>query len=277
MKTDTIFYLIFQQYPEIFFELLDRPVGEASSYQFTSVEVKQLAFRIDGLFLPTTGELSLPFYLVEVQFQSDEELYYRIFAELFLYLHQYRPPHPWRVALIYPTRNVEPQDRSPFDCLLSSSRVTRIYLDEIQGEPTLGVGVVKLIIESEAIAPEAAKQLVAQTEREVADPNRQRELIELIETIIVYKLPQKSREEIAAMLGLGDLKETRFYQDAFADGEQVGEQRGIEQGLQQGLQQANRQAVRGMLQVGLSLETIAQALNLPLELVRQWAEENREN
>ncbi|MBK4728964.1 Rpn family recombination-promoting nuclease/putative transposase [Oxynema sp. CENA135] len=75
------------------------------------------------------------------------------------------------------------------------------------------------------------------------------------------------------MLGLGDLKETRFYQDAFADGEQVGEQRGIEQGLQQ----ANRQAVRGMMQVGLSLETIAQALNLPLEVVRQWAEDNNED
>ena len=39
-----------------------------------------------------------------------------------------------------------------------------------------------------------------------------RDIIDLIETIVVYKLPQASREEIARMLGLTDLKQTRFYQ-----------------------------------------------------------------
>ncbi len=33
--------------------------------------------------------------------------------------------------------------------------------------------------------------------------------------IIIYKLPQRSREEIEAMLELQDLKQTRFYQEAF--------------------------------------------------------------
>ncbi|MFM7907462.1 MAG: DUF2887 domain-containing protein, partial [Microcystis sp.] len=39
----------------------------------------------------------------------------------------------------------------------------------------------------------------------------QRQLINLIESIIIYKLPQKSREEIEAMFGLSDLKQTRVY------------------------------------------------------------------
>jgi len=35
--------------------------------------------------------------------------------------------------------------------------------------------------------------------------------------------PQKSREEIEAMLGLSDLKQTKVYQEALAEGEHRGE------------------------------------------------------
>jgi len=97
MKTDTIFYSLFQEFPRFFFELIDRPPDEAAAYEFTSREIKQLAFRIDGLFLPKTEEPEKPFYLAEVQFQPDADLYYRIFGELFLYLRQYKPLNAWRV------------------------------------------------------------------------------------------------------------------------------------------------------------------------------------
>ncbi|BAI89921.1 DUF2887 domain-containing protein [Arthrospira platensis FACHB-971] len=51
----TSIFNIFQQYPRSFFELPNRPPEESDRYQFTSVEVKQLAFRLDGVFLPTTS------------------------------------------------------------------------------------------------------------------------------------------------------------------------------------------------------------------------------
>ncbi|GET44224.1 hypothetical protein MiSe_90500 [Microseira wollei NIES-4236] len=60
-----------------FFELINQSPDEAVAYEFTSREVKQLAFRLDGLFLPTTNEPEKPLYLVEVQFQPDPDLYYR--------------------------------------------------------------------------------------------------------------------------------------------------------------------------------------------------------
>jgi predicted transposase YdaD len=44
--------------------------------------------------------------------------------------------------------------------------------------------------------------------QQLSDPTVQRDLINLIETIIVYKLPQKSREEIAAMLNLSEIVRT---------------------------------------------------------------------
>jgi len=51
------------------------------------------------------------------------------------------------------------------------------------------------------------------------------QILEIIETILVYKFPKLSCEEIQKMLGYNDisLKETRFYQDVYAEGRQEGE------------------------------------------------------
>lgn len=70
MKTDTIFYQIFQNFPGIFFELIGEPAATGDVYEFISVEVKQTAFRIDGLFLPEPGLTQQPIYFLEVQFQK---------------------------------------------------------------------------------------------------------------------------------------------------------------------------------------------------------------
>ncbi len=67
------------EFPSIFFELIQVPELNPDDYEFTSREVKQLAFRMDGLFLPKTSAGNKPFYLVEVQFQPDDDLYRRIF------------------------------------------------------------------------------------------------------------------------------------------------------------------------------------------------------
>ncbi|MCA2937876.1 MAG: DUF2887 domain-containing protein, partial [Microcystis sp. M113S1] len=98
MKTDSLFYQIFLRFPDSFFDLIGQPQQQAANYQFTSQEVKQLSFRLDGLFMPLREDIQQPLYLVEVQFQPDDTLYYRLFAELFLFLRQYQPPHPWQIV-----------------------------------------------------------------------------------------------------------------------------------------------------------------------------------
>jgi predicted transposase/invertase (TIGR01784 family) len=172
---------------------------------------------------------------------------------LFLYLKQYRLPHPWQVVVIYPTRSVEREETLQFGEIINLNRVRRIYLDELgEEEPTsLGVGVVKLIIEKADTAEEKAKVLVAEARRQLTNAEIQRHLIDLIETIMVYKLPQKSREEISAMFGLSDLKQTRVYQE---------------------IQLEN---IHRMLQFGLSLEDIAQLLDLSLEVVQQATQQSQ--
>ena len=138
-------------------------------------------------------------------------------------------------------------------------------MDELgeAAELSLGVGVVKLVIEGEETAPELARRLIEQARQQLSDEATRRDLINLIETIIVYKLPQKSREEIEAMLGLSELKQTKVYQEAFAEGEQIGEHRGE--------LKAKLSAIPRMIEFGLSLDQIAQLQDLPLEVVQQAA------
>jgi predicted transposase YdaD len=65
VKTDTLFYQLFQSFPSIFFELIGQPTTDTSTYQFTAPEVKQRAFRFDGLFLPVAESPELPIYIAE--------------------------------------------------------------------------------------------------------------------------------------------------------------------------------------------------------------------
>lgn len=149
-----------------------------------------------------------------------------------------------------------------FGEILALNRVRRIYLDELgeAAQSSLGVGVVKLVIEPEKTAGELARRLIEQARQQLIDEATKHDLIDLIETIIVYKLPQKSREEIEAMLGLSELKQSKVYQEAKQEGEQRGEQK------------AKLDAILRMLQLGLSLEVIAQSLDLLPEVVQQAAQ-----
>jgi transposase len=135
-------------------------------------------------------------------------------------------------------------------------------------EQSLAVKLVKLIIEPEETAGEQAQELITQARAQLTDTTVQQNLINLIETIIVYKLPQKSREEIAAMLNLSELKQTRFYQEV----KQEGIEEGREEGREEGEQKAKLEAIPRLLVLGLSVEQIARALDISIEVVQQIAD-----
>ena len=99
-------------------------------------------------------------------------------------------------------------------------------------------------------------QLVQQAQQELTDEALRREAIRLIETILVYKFPQLSCQEIEAMFGLSDLKQTRVYQEAKEEGRQEGK----------------LETVPRLLILGLSVEQIAVVLDLDVDTVRQVAQ-----
>jgi predicted transposase/invertase (TIGR01784 family) len=100
MKTDTLFYEIFQTQPELLLELLGQDPAAIVNYDFRSVEIKQTAFRIDGLLIPKQDAPNAPVYFSEVQFQKDPQLYHRFFAEIYTYLKQYPETPDWQGVLI---------------------------------------------------------------------------------------------------------------------------------------------------------------------------------
>lgn len=144
--------------------------------------------------------------------------------------------------VIYPSHKIEREQNHHFGNILASNQVQRIYLDELEEtvSGSLGVGVVKLVIEPETQAINLAKSLISQAKEQIVEANIQQDLINLIETIIVYKLPQKTRKEIEAMLGLSELKKTKVYQEAFAEGKDEGKA------------EANLKAVSNMIRLGLT-------------------------
>jgi predicted transposase YdaD len=106
-------------------------------------------------------------------------------------------------------------------------------LNELESESPY-IGLVKLIITPEDRVITPARELVLKHGQVCG-------LLEFVETILAYKLKNLTREEIAAMFTLGDLKQTRVYQDAYREALQVGETRGRQEGeLRTILRQLNR-------------------------------------
>ncbi len=215
MRRDSIFYKLFKQFPSLLFELVDEPPAEADSYQFESVEVKETAFRIDGVFLPPANAVSPVVFFAEVQFQKDENLYFRFFSELSLFLHRHSIRYDdWYGVIIFGSRSLEPSNLKIHRSLLAGDQVRRVYLDElgdVQQQP-LGLGLMLLTIKEDTEAIEAAKFLLAEARKQ-----SEAAIIDLITTIIVYKFKKFSRKEIITMLGL-DLEEPRAIQEAKEEG-----------------------------------------------------------
>lgn len=220
---------------------------------------------IDGVFLPAGGDEN-PIYFVEVQFQSDPEFYSRFLTEIFLYLRQNKPQNDWCAVVLYPSRSVDTGDIRHYREFFTSQRVRRVYLNELgeASEQSIGIGTLSLVILPEARAIEQARILIERVRQEIADEFVKEEYLELIETIIFYKLPNMSREEIAAMFGISELKQTRVYQEALEEGRQ--------EGKREGQLEAKLEAVPRFLALGLTVEQVAEALSLEVEQVRQAAQ-----
>ena len=274
MKTDSIFYRLFQEIPSIFFELIGNSPQLAELYQFSSVEVKQTAFRIDGVFLPNQNTDN-PIYFLEVQFQLDKDLYHRVFSEIFLYIRQNNPKNHWNAVVIYPTRNIDTKDIQHYQEFFTSQRVRVIYLDELEDIASLPIGVatIKLIIAKKDSSIIQARELITRTKQEIESEVQQQQVLQIIETILIYKFPRMNREEIEAMFGLSELKQTRFYQEA----KEEGKEEGIEVGIEVGERKAKLDAVPGLIALGLTREQIAQVLNLSLAEISQISQQQNIN
>lgn len=219
MRRDSIFYKLFQQSPTLLFELLTNPPVNAVAYRFDSVAVKEPKFEIDGVFLPPENEGAGVVYFCEVQFQKDERLYERVFAESSLYFYRNRDRFiDWEAVIIYPSRSIEQSDIRPHRNQLAGDQVHRIYLDELGDIRQLPLWVALMVLTTleEEEAPQEARYLLERSCVEQPE-TASRAIMELVTTIMVYKFEQLNRREVEQMLGI-TLKETRVYREIKEEG-----------------------------------------------------------
>jgi predicted transposase/invertase (TIGR01784 family) len=215
MKRDTIFYELFQEFPNIFFELIGEANTDPQIYDFKSQEIKQRGFRLDGIFIPPNRNRNQPTYFVEAQCYKDQKFYKRFLTSIILYFNQYPPYNPdWYAIVVFDTR----KNDVPFPEYLNALRQAHLkcfYLNEMGEDAyeSLSLGILKLIVEGKRKAKLAAKQLVNKARQEFNNKAAQEKFLELIESIVINKYPSLSREEVQEMLTLNLIRGTRYYQE----------------------------------------------------------------
>jgi predicted transposase YdaD len=85
------------------------------------------------------------------------------------------------------------------------------------------MGLIELIVSKENQSQELVKNLMTRTKTEVSNDSERQGIIELLESVLMSKFSQLSRQEIEAMFLVSDIKQTRVYQEAKQEGEQEGE------------------------------------------------------
>jgi predicted transposase/invertase (TIGR01784 family) len=221
VRTDALFYCLFQEMPACYFEAIGADAKMAEEYTFTSEELKQAGLRLDGVFLPKTK--GKPVHFVEVYFYPKPNVYSNLFAKVFLWLDIKNPAQDWHATVFFESRKLEASALAAYRELLDSGRVTRVYLDELPTpkEIQVGLAIMNMIASSPNQAMETAKAVLGCIGDALrADADRRR-VIELIETVIVGHFPDLSRKELAKMLKIKDFRETRVYQEGREEGREA--------------------------------------------------------
>jgi predicted transposase/invertase (TIGR01784 family) len=178
--------------------------------------------------------------------------------EIFVYLGQYKPTQDFRAIAIFASRSLDPGVPKPCRFLEETGMLIKVYLDELpeSPSPSLGLETVQLVMEKQETAISQAGQLISKARSQLKEAALKQKVVELIEIILIYKLPQLSRKELEAMFGLEDLKKTRYFQEIAADYKVEGKLEG------------KLETIPLLLEAGLTVERIAQSLGLDLELVK---------
>ena len=256
MKTDSFFYRFFREFRAAFFALIGEDERKAEGYEFDSVEVKEQAFRFDGVFKPKSNED--PLYFFEAQFKKEPDFYLRFFGEVAIYLRQNQPENPWRAVVLFPSPDFDPGIHPHYQEFFASGRVRRIYLTALPEAvlAKLPLNLFRLIINSEPEVLSTAKQIIRQLPEEIHDAKKQEIIIELLINLLLSKLPQFSRKDIEKMFEpfLSDVKKSRAYQE-FAEE--------IAQELTSKIaQERNREIAKALLRKKMTLAFISEVTGL---------------
>ena len=254
MKTDSFFYRFFLELPEAFFALIGQKKWRGKGYKFTSVEVKDVNFRFDGIFLPKAKDALL--YFVEAQFAKKRVFYPNFFAKIMNYLQKHKTTNDWRAIVFFPNHAADTGVHQHYREFFESGRLLRVYLSDLREAELekFPLKLLRIIIDSKHQVLTTAKSIIRQLPEQVHDQDHQELIRELLTNLLVSKLPQMSRKEIEKMFDLAAVKKSRFYREV---AEEVREE------LTPKIAQEQARAIaRTMLKKDFSLDLIAEITGL---------------
>jgi predicted transposase/invertase (TIGR01784 family) len=211
MRTDALFYELFQTAPQTFFELLQ--IVPTCTYRFESITVKASEKRIDGVIEPTDEQQ--PVYFLEVQAFPDDTIYWRTLREVATYFEQ-RPARNdnWQAVVLWLNkeddpglRTLKPLTYKPASRLISADL---IKLLKKLPETSLVLNVLRpLLAKSEREVRKHVVQWVTNIRQTPnLDPQTEEKLVAILSQLIEQKFKTLSYKELAKMLRLTPLEET---------------------------------------------------------------------
>jgi predicted transposase/invertase (TIGR01784 family) len=134
----------------------------------------------------------------------------------------------------------------------------RIYLTDLPKAALekFPLNLLKIVIDSKKKVLSTAEKIIRQLPKQVPDEKQQEIIVELLENLLVNKLPHMPRKEIEKMFEFSDVKKTRFYRDV---AEEVAQETSLKE---------KRKIARTMLKKNFSLELIAEITGLPQKEIR---------
>lgn len=213
MKSDALFYELFQAAPQTFFELLQ--ITPPCPYHFESLTVKTTERRVDGIFEPDIlGEIT---YFLEVQAYLDQCIYWRVMREVATYFEQRGEAgkNEWQAIVLFLDSAYDPGygslkalSRGPSPRLLSVDLPER--LRSLPNE-ALALNVLRpLIVDSDVEVRANVTIWVDHIQQASALPETVRQrLVMIMSQLIVQKFETLTYKELSEMLNLTPLEETK--------------------------------------------------------------------
>jgi predicted transposase YdaD len=221
MKSDALFYELFQTAPQIFFELLQ--LTPPCPYHFESLTLKTTEKRIDGLLEPEQKGQTI--YFLEVQASPDTTIYWRTMREVSTYFEQRadRNNNEWQAVVLWLDIADDPGFGTLSSLALNLSprliSVDLLHLLRQLGDQSLALNVLRpFIVDNEMQVRQNISQWVQNIRNTSELPaETEQRLISLLSQIIEQKFKTLTYKELSKMLKLTPFRETTSFQEALQE------------------------------------------------------------
>ncbi|MCP4106517.1 MAG: DUF2887 domain-containing protein [Desulfobacteraceae bacterium] len=261
MKTDALFYELFQFDPRSLFELMGIDVD--GEYIFESITVKTTEKRLDGFLKRTDGKG--PNFFVEIQGYYEEYFYWRFFREICTWHEQNKTSTPFVAVALFVDKK-----HNPGKCPLSCVRPNRLIrgnletcLRKIKGKAGALTVLKPLVLSRRDKLTEHVRQWKEDIDDLKLPEDKTDFLLELLEYTVLQRFPELTLKEIQKMIELTPLEETVAGKELIQIGWDKGEKKGEKKGKEE--------TAVNLMKIGIDVKIISQATGLSQKKIKQLA------